>query len=72
MEGVTSTQPMRWSLLLPLLTQIPQAITVQIEVFLKRLGALVYYIWTERNFRLFEDKALSLTSLANIIASAAL
>ena len=72
MEGITSAQPLPWSVLLVALLQSSLITSVHFAAFIQRLGALVYYIWRERNCRHFEGKSLSPSSLASIIASALL
>ena len=53
MEGVGNVQPVAWSLLLPALQLNPLLLSAYPEEFLKRFAALTYYLWMERNHRIF-------------------
>ena len=56
-----------WSEILEKLLNPAGALTAYDAVFKRRLSALAYYIWLERNYKKFENSCLAPTSIANLI-----
>ena len=68
----SSIQPMEWTALMQVLSNAPASNLLHNSTFKKRLSALTYYIWMERNYRNFEDSCLTPSCLASMINRAIL
>ena len=65
-------QPLEWTALMQALSCAPARSLLHNSDFKKRLSALAYYIWMERNYRNFENSCLTPSSLASMINHAIL
>ena len=70
MAGLPVPQPTTWAVLLHSLSRPPANQLLQNADFKRRISALVYYIWLERNYRNFEHLQLTPSSLARLVNSA--
>ena len=72
MAELTPLQPAPWSALMATLYQPPARTLLRNVNFKRRLSALVYYLWMERNYRNFESSHLIPSSLTSMLFSALL
>ena len=72
MTEFPAIQSAPWSEILEKLLNPAGILAACDAVFKRRLSALAYYIWLERNYRKFENSSLAPTSLANLINAALL